>query len=150
MVKATIEAINMEIKKYQALAEGFGDTKILNNGTTKRLNVYSNYLVFQEDYVYLYLKYHQNVKKIKAYFCLTNIDEEYVESLLSRVGLPTTEQNIQNYARDPSMIAKFWNDRFIKQYNEIFKYLRKTKIKYLFKEKFAPMLNKNRFNEVVF
>jgi flagellar capping protein FliD len=69
--------------------------------------------------------------------------------MISRVGLQTTEENIQNYQRDPTLVEKFWNNEFVKKYNELMKYLRRSKIKFLFQEKFKPAFNKNRNNEIV-
>ncbi len=149
MVNATLENINAEIQKYASLADGIGDTHIKISSKLDGSKIKSDILFFEDENVLMQLSFNINTKKIICVFCLTEIDGDYVETLLSKIGLPTTEESIQNYKRDPSMIEKFWNDRFIKKYNEIMKYLRKSKIKYNFQEKFAPEFNKNRNNEIV-
>ena len=152
MITATLEQINSEIVKYYSLAEGIGDIGILNSSKIEKSKVTSNELFFEDDNVHMYLTFHPNIKnkKVGCVFLLTDIDDEFVEELISRVGLPTTQENIENYKRDPSLIEKFWNDRFIKKYNEIMKYLRRSKVKYQFREKLPPVLKKNRHNEVVY
>ncbi len=149
MVEARQEKINAEILKFQSLAEGIGDTRIIESSNVENLKVVSNELFFEEDNVHLYLTFNVNVKKIKCMIYITEIDSDYVEMLISRVGLLITEENIQNYRRDPTLIEKYWNDEFIPKYNELFKYLRRSKTKYLFQERFKPTFNKNRNNEIV-
>ena len=149
MVNATLEDINAEIEKYASLAEGIGDTEIKKSSKIDGSKIKSDVLFFEDENVQMQLSFNINTKKIICVFCLTEIDSDYVETLLSKIGLPTTEESIQNYKRDPTMIEKFWNDRFIKKYNEVMKYLRRSKIKYNFQEKFAPEFNKNRNNEIV-
>ena len=139
----------METTAGHALAEGIGDTEILDSAKVEKSNVMSNELFFEDENVYMYLTFNSNIKKVKCVFCLTEIDSDYVETLMTKIGLPTTEQNIQNYKRDVTMIEKYWNDRFIKKYKERMKYLRRSKIKYYFKENLKPTLNKNRNNEIV-
>ena len=149
MIETSLKAINDEILKYQGLAEGIGDTMIIKSSKEEELKVVSNKLFFEEDNVYLYLIFNSNIKRIKCVLYVTEINREFVETMISRVGLRITEENIQNYQRDPTMVEKFWNHRFIKKYNELMKYLRRSKIKYQFQEKFKPTFSKNRDNEVV-
>lgn len=149
MARPTLETINAEIRKYQALAEGIGDTEILKSSTVEDGKLISDTIFFEEDNVYMYLIVYPNHQNIKCILYVTEINPEFVEMMISRVGLLITEENIQNYGRDPTLIQKFWNDVFTVKYNEIFKLLRRSKIKYIFKEKFKPMFNRNRENEIV-
>ena len=95
------------------------------------------------------MTFNPTIKKIHCVIYLTEIDNAFVEKILSHVGLPTTEENIQNYQRDPTLIERFWNDRFIAKYTELMKYLRKSKMPFQLQEKFKPAFNKNRNNEIV-
>jgi hypothetical protein len=149
MIETSLEAINNEILKYQGLAEGIGDTQIIKSPHEDKVKVVSDKLFFEEDHVYLYLIFNSNIKKIKCVLYITEINSEFVEMMISRVGLRVTEENIQNYQRDPTMVEKFWNHIFVKKYNELMKYLRRSKIKYQFQEKFKPTFSKNRNNEIV-
>jgi hypothetical protein len=149
MLIATLENINAEMLKYASLAEEIGDIEIIHSSKVEKTKVMSDELFFEEENVYMYLTFNSNIKKIKCVFYLTEIDSEFVEALMSKIGLLTTEENVQNYKRDLTMIDKYWNARFITKYNEVLKKLRKSKIKYLFLEKFKPVYNKNRFNEIV-
>ena len=149
MLSASLENINAEMLKYASLAEEIGDVEMLQSSKVEKTNVMSDELFFEEENVYMYLTFNSNTKKIKCVFYITEIDSEFVEALMSKIGLPTTEENVQNYSRDLTMIEKYWNSRFIKKYNELLKYLRRSKIKYQFQEKFKPVFNKNRYNEVV-
>ena len=149
MIEATLKEINAEILKYQSLTEGIADTKIIKSSKEEKLKITSDELFFEEDHVHIYLTFNPNVKKIRCIIYLTEINSDYVEMMISRVGLPTTEANIQNYQRDPTLVEKFWNAEFIPKYNELMKYLRRSKIKFLFQEKFKPTFNKNRNNEIV-
>ena len=149
MVEATLKDLNAEILKYQSLTEGITDTRIIKSSKEEKFKIISDELFFEEDNVHLYLTFNPNVKKIRCIIYLTEIDSDFVEMMISRVGLTTTEANIQNYQRDPTLVEKFWNAEFIPKYNELMKYLRRTKIKYHFQEKFKPTFNKNRNNEIV-
>ncbi|WP_371806737.1 hypothetical protein [Candidatus Lokiarchaeum ossiferum] len=149
MSAPTLESINADIRKYQALTEGIGDTKILETSNKDKSKIVSDKLFFEEDCVYLYLTFNVNIKKVKCILYVTEINPDFVETMISRVGLLCTEENIENYSRDPTLIEKFWNDEFVKKYNELFKSLRRSKIKYLFKEKLKPAFSKNQFNEIV-
>lgn len=149
MVQATLNDINAEILKYQSLAEGIADTRIIKSSNVEKFKIVSDELFFEEDNVHIYLTFNSNVKKIRCIIYLTEINSEFVEMMIRRVGLPTTEENIQNYQRDPTLIEKYWNDEFIKKYNEMMKYLRRSKIKFLFQERFKPTFSKNRNNEIV-
>ncbi|MHA1647049.1 MAG: hypothetical protein ACTSVU_06415 [Promethearchaeota archaeon] len=150
MVGANLEAINAEIIKYQTLTEGFGDTQIIKSSKEERLKVVSDTLFFEEDMVYLYLTFNPNLQKVKCILYLTELNPDFVEMMISRVGLAATEENIQNYQRDPTLVEKFWNAVFIKKYNELMKYLRRSKIKLQYQERFKPAFKKNRNNEIVF
>ena len=149
MVQATLNDINAEILKYQSLAEGIADTRIIKSSNVEKFKIVSDELFFEEDNVHIYLTFNSNVKKIRCIIYLTEINSEFVEMMISKVGLPVTEENIQNYQRDPTLIEKYWNDEFIKKYNEMMKYLRRSKIKFLFQERFKPTFSKNRNNEIV-
>ena len=149
MVNATLEDINAEMLKIVSLVDEIGDTEIIKSSQVDKNKITSDELFFENENVYMYLTFNVNIKKISCVFYLTEIDSDYAETLLSKIGLPTTEENIQNYRRDPTMVEKFWNDRFIPKYNELMKYLRKSKIKYHFQEKFKPTFKKNRNNEIV-
>ena len=149
MVEASLKEINAEILKYQSLTEGIADTKIIKSSNVENFKVISDELFLEEDNVHLYLTFNSNIKKIRCIIYLTEINSDYVEMMISRVGLPETEENIQNYQRDPTLVEKYWNDEFIKKYNELMKYLRRSKIKFLFQERFKPTFNKNRNNEIV-
>ena len=149
MVNAKLEDLNAEILKYASLMDEIGETQIIKSSKVDKFKIKSDELFFEEENVYMYLTFNTNIKKINCVFYLTEIDSDYAETLMNRIGLPTTEENIQNYKRDPTMVEKFWNDRFIKKYNEIMKYLRRSKIKFQFQERFKPTFNKNRNNEIV-
>ena len=149
MVEPTLETINENIRKYQVLTEGIGDTQIIESSNVEKSKIVSDKLFFEEDCVYLYLTFNPNMKKVKCIMYVTEINPDFVEMLISRVGLLVTEENIENYSRDPTLIEKFWNDSFVKKYNELFKLLRKSKTKYIFQEKLKPAFSKNRFNEIV-
>lgn len=149
MIETSLEAINAEILKYQELAEGIGDTRIITSSYEKKLKVVSDKLLFEDDNVYIYLAFNSKIKRIKCVLILTEIDRDFVEMMISKVGLLATEENIQNYQQDPTMVEKFWNHVFVKKYNELMKYLRRSKIKYVFQEKFKPTFSKNRNNEIV-
>ena len=149
MVEATLKEINAEILKYKSLTEGIADTRIIKSSKEDKFKIISDELFFEEDNVHIYLTFNSNIKKIRCIIYLTEISSDYVEMMISRVGLPVTEENIQNYQRDPTLVEKFWNDEFIKKYNELMKYLRRSKIKFLFQERFKPAFNKNRNNEIV-
>ncbi len=149
MVTATIDDINAEMTKFATLVEGVADAEILENSHVDKFKVISNELHIIDENVFMYLTFNSNIKRIKCVFYLTDIDEDYIESLITKVGLPATDQNIQNYKRDPTLVAKYWNDRFLKTFKEILKKLRKLKIKYQFQERFPPTYNKNRDNEIV-
>jgi hypothetical protein len=150
MVNATLEDINAEILKYQALAEGVGDTRIDETSKIDGFKVTSNKLVFEEENVFLALTFNSNIKKISCVFYLTYIDDDFVDVQISKVGLAASEKNIENYRRDPSLIDRYWEKHYIPKYKEIFKYLRRSKVKYRFVEKMPPTLKKNRMNEVVY
>jgi hypothetical protein len=150
MVEATLEKINAEILKYQNLTVDVGDTRIIKSSKEEKIKVTSDEMMFEEENVYMYLTFNPNVKKVICVFYLTKIDEEFVDMMISKVGLLTTEQNIRNYGKDPSLIDAYWNKKFIIKYKEIMRYLRKTKVKYQFQERFKPTMNKNRFNEIVY
>ena len=147
MVVATLESINGLIIKCQGFAYGIGDTKVLITAKEGMMKITSNELHFEEDNVFLYFSFNPNIKKIKCTFTVTEIDAEYVESLIKKVGLLPTDENIDNYGRDPTLVEKFWNKKFMIKYNELMKYLRKSKIKYSFYEKFKPAYNKNSNGE---
>ena len=149
MLSASLENINTEMLKYASLAEKIGDVEMLQSSKVEKTKVMSDELFFEEENVYMYLTFNSNIKKIKCVFYITEIDSEFVEALMSKIGLPINEENVQNYSRDLTMIEKYWNSRFIKKYNEVLKHLRRAKIKYQFQEKFKPVYNKNRFNEIV-
>ncbi len=149
MIEATLKEINAEILKYQSLTEGIADTRIIQTSKEEKLKIISDELFFEEDKVHIYLTFNPNIKKIRCIIYLTEINCDFVETMISRVGLPVTEENIQNYQRDPTLIEKYWNVEFIKKYNELMKYLRRSKIKFLFQERFQPTFNKNRDNEIV-
>jgi predicted PilT family ATPase len=148
MLEATLKSINSEILKLQSIAEE-GDTRIISSTNMEKSLVISDELLFEEEQVHLYLSFSPTLKKIKCVFYITEIDPEFVETMIRQVGLPVTTENIQNYQRDPTLIEKFWNETFIKKYNELMKYFRKNKMAVFFKEKFPPAFNKNRNNEVV-
>ena len=152
MISATLENINTELLKFASIAEEIGDIEIIESSKVEKTRVMSNELHFEEENVYMYLTYNEkNINKpVKCVFYITEIDSEFVAALMDKIGLPTTEENIQNYKRDLTMIEKYWNVRFIKKYNEVLKKLRRAKIKYLFQEKFKPVYNKNRNNEFVY
>ncbi len=149
MIETSLDAINAEIQKIQPLTEGIGDTQIISASNEGKLKVVSDKLYFEEDNVYLYLTFNPNLKNVKCIFYVTEINSDFVETMITRVGLLATDVNIQNYSRDPTMVDKFWNDVFVKKYNELFKYLRRTKMKMIFQEKFPPAFNKNRENQIV-
>jgi len=149
MVEANLNDMNAEILKYQSLTEGISDTRIVKSSNNEKFKIMSDELFFEEDNVHLYLTFNSNNKKIRCIFYVTEINSDFVEMMISRVGLPTTEENVQNYQRDPTLVEKFWNAEFTPKYNELMKYLRRTKIKYLFQEKFKPTFSKNRNNEIV-
>ncbi|QEE14407.1 hypothetical protein DSAG12_00220 [Promethearchaeum syntrophicum] len=149
MVKATLKDLNAEILKYQSLTEGIADTTIIKSSKEEKIKISSDELFIEEDNVHIYLTFNPNVKKIRCIIYLTEVDSDFVEMMISRVGLPTTETNIQNYQRDPTLVEKYWNAEFIPKYNELMKYLRRSKIKFLFQERFKPTFNKNRNNEIV-
>ena len=149
MVEATIKDINVEILKYQSLTDGIADTRIIKSSNAEKFKIISDELFFEEDNVHIYLTFNSNIKKIRCIIYLTEINSDYVEMMISRVGLPVTEENVQNYQRDPTLVEKYWNDEFKKKYNELMKYLRRSKIKFLFQEKFKPTFSKNRNNEIV-
>lgn len=149
MADLTLETINADIRKYQALTEGIGDTQIIKSTNENKSKIVSDSIFFEEDCVYLYLTFNPNIKKVKCFLYVTEINPDFVEMMISRVGLLTTEENIENYSRDPTLIEKFWNDVFVKKYNELFKLLRRSKIKYIFQEKLKPAFSKNQFNEIV-
>ena len=149
MIEATLKEINAEIIKYQSLTEGIADTRIKKTSKEEKFKVISDELFFEEDNVHIFLTFNPNVKKIRCIIYLTEINSDFVETMISRVGLPVTEENIRNYQRDPTLIEKYWNDEFIKKNNELMKYLRRSKIKFLFQERFKPTFNKNRDNEIV-
>ncbi len=149
MVEGTLKDMNAEILKYQSLTEGIADTRIIKTSNVEKFKIISDELFFEEDNVHIYLTFNSNIKKIRCIIYLTEINSEFVEMMISRVGLPVTEENIQNYQRDSTLVEKFWNDEFKKKYNELMKYLRRSKIKFLFQEKFKPAFNKNRNNEIV-
>ena len=149
MVEGTLKDMNAEILKYQSLTEGIADTRILKSSNAEKFKIISDELFLEEDNVHIYLTFNSNIKKIRCIIYLTEINSEFVEMMISRVGLPVTEENIQNYQRDPTLVEKFWNDEFKKKYNELMKYLRRSKIKFLFQEKFKPAFNKNRNNKIV-
>ncbi len=149
MVEGTLKDMNAEILKYQSLTEGIADTRIIKSSKEEKFKIISDELFFEEDNVHIYLTFNSNIKKIRCIIYVTEINSDYVEMMISRVGLPVTEENIQNYQRDPTLVEKFWNDEFKKKYNELMKYLRRSKIKFLFQEKFKPAFNKNRNNKIV-
>ena len=149
MIEGTLKDMNAEILKYQSLTEGIADTRIIKSSNVEKFKIISDELFFEEDNVHIYLTFNSNIKKIRCIIYLTEINSEFVEMMIRRVGLPVTEENIQNYQRDPTLVEKFWNDEFKKKNNELMKYLRRSKIKFLFQEKFKPAFNKNRNNEIV-
>ncbi len=149
MIEGTLKDMNAEILKYQSLTEGIADTRIIKSSNVEKFKIISDELFFEEDNVHIYLTFNSNNKKIRCIIYLTEINSDFVEMMISRVGLPVTEENIQNYQRDPTLVEKFWNDEFKKKNNELMKYLRRSKIKFLFQEKFKPTFSKNRNNEIV-
>ena len=96
MVNATLEDINAEMLKYTSLADEIGDTEIIKSSKVDKYKITSDELFFEEENVYMYLTFNVNIKKINCVFYLTEIDSDYAETLMSRIGLPTTEENIQN------------------------------------------------------
>ena len=149
MIDATLTNINSEIIKYQLLTQDMGDTQIIPSSNNDKNKIVSDEILFEDENAHLYLTFNPTIKKIHCVIYLTEIDNAFVEKILSHVGLPTTEENIQNYQRDPTLIERFWNDRFIAKYTELMKYLRKSKMPFQLQEKFKPAFNKNRNNEIV-
>ncbi len=149
MINATLTNINSEIIKYQLLTQDMGDTQIIPSSNNNKNKIVSDEILFEDENAHLYLTFNPTIKKIHCVIYLTEINNAFVEKILSHVGLPTTEENIQNYQRDPTLIERFWNDRFIAKYTELMKYLRKSKMPFQLQEKFKPAFNKNRNNEIV-
>jgi hypothetical protein len=152
MVDATLAGMNAEILKYQTFSQEMGDTRIIPSipsSSGEKCKILSDELLFESENIHLFLTFNATIKKVKCVIYVTEIEGEFVEKMISQVGLPVTEANIQNYRRDPTLVEKFWNEAFIKKYIELLKYLRKSKMTYQFQEKFKPVLNKNRNNEIV-
>jgi hypothetical protein len=149
MVATTLDGLNSEILRYQSLAQEMGDTRIIPSAIQDKLKIVSNELLFEDENVHLTLSLNPTSQKIACTLYVTEIDEVFVGKILRQVGLPLTEANIENYQRDPTLIEKFWNDRFIAKYNELMKYFRKSKMSLIFLEKFKPAFSKNSKNEIV-
>ena len=51
---------------------------------------------------------------------------------------PQPKRTFRIIKEDPTLIERFWNDRFIAKYTELMKYLRKSKMPFQLQEKFKP------------
>lgn len=149
MLAPSLNALNSEIRIYQKLIQDCGDTRIIPSTNSDPSKVMSDELLVIDENIHIYLTFLPSIQKIKCVIYVTEIDSMFVEQVLTRVGLRATEANLQNYQRDPTLVEKYWNERFIEKYHELMKYFRKTKITCVYQEKFQPTFNKNQQNEIV-
>ena len=134
------ESVNDQLLQIFDKVHEFGDCEIISSARAEKFKLISDELFFEEESVYFYLTYHERLKKFKGTFYLTDINPDFIATLIEKIGINASNQNINKYMHDETLQEKFWEKEFRVKYNELMKYLRRKKINCIYAEKLTTPL----------